>query len=151
MSRVRMHGRKIGAMFKKTEENTAAEEAQKQAADETQRQAAEAAEQSVRRRVCCLAGRPGNDRSKQGQQLFQIRLPLAEMGGNTSYFGSSDNKLKASIQNSVLDEIEKVGWRLEQAEAVLPRPAHEQQPGSLDGEGTVTRGTIFGLYIFRAT
>ena len=148
-----MHGRKIGGVFKKSEEEKAAEEAQKQAAEEAQRQAAEAAEQQ--RKAAEFARSPvglATTARQQGQQLFQILLPLAEMGGDTSYFGSSDNEVKGLMQNGVLDEIEKVGWRLEQAEAVFAETGATSSSRVLStGEGTVTRGTIFGLYIFRAT
>jgi hypothetical protein len=56
------------------------------------------------------------------------------------------------MQHNVLDEIEKVGWRLERADAVFTETGATSSSRVLStGEGTVTRGTIYGLYIFRAT
>jgi len=64
----------------------------------------------------------------------------------------SDNQLKVSSQGTVLDEIAKVGWRLEQADAVFVETGATSSSRVLStGEGTVTRRTIFGLYVFRAT
>jgi hypothetical protein len=52
----------------------------------------------------------------------------------------------------VLDEIEKVGWRLERADAVFTETGATSSSRVLaTGEGTVTRGTIYGPHIFRAT
>jgi hypothetical protein len=148
-----MRRRKIGGVFKKSEEEKAAEEAAKQAAEEAQRQAAEAAEQQ--RKAAEFARSPvglATTARQQGQQLFQILLPLAELGGNSSSFGSSENEMRGVTQNGLLDEIEKVGWRLEQADAVFAETGATSSSRVLaTGEGTVTRGTIFGLYIFRAT
>lgn len=139
-------------MFRKTEEEKAAEEAQKKAEAEAQRQAAEAAEQQ--RKAEEFARSPvgaATTARQQGQQLFQILLPLAELNGDSSYFGSADNQVSSLMQNGVLDEIEKVGWRLERADAVFAETGATSSARVLSsGEGTVTRGTIFGLYIFRA-
>ena len=91
-------------MFKKSEEERAAEAAQKQVEEDAQRAAAEAAEQ--KRKDEEFARSPVGQATtarQQGQQLFQLLLPLAELGGDTSYFGSSDNQLKGSIQSTVLD------------------------------------------------
>lgn len=140
-------------MFRKTEEEKAADEARKQAEEAAQRQAAEAAEQQ--RKAEAFARSPvgaATTAKQQGQQLFQILLPLAELGGGSSAFGSSDNQLRSLPQNNVLDEIEKVGWRLERADAVFAETGATSSSRVLaTGEGTVTRGTIYGLYIFRAT
>lgn len=140
-------------MFRKTEEEKAAEEARKQAEEEAQRQAAEAAEQQ--RKAAEFAASPVGQATtarQQGQQLFQILLPLAELDGSSSYFGSSDNQVSLVMQTSLLDEIEKVGWRLERADAVFAETGATSSGRVLaSGEGTVTRGTIYGLYIFRAT
>lgn len=140
-------------MFKKTEEEKAAEEARKQAEQDARRQAADAAEQQ--RKAAEFARSPVGQATaarQQGQQLFQLLLPLAELNGRTSSLGSSENQLTGLMQNGVLDEIEKVGWRLEQADAVFTETGATSSSRVLStGEGTVTRGTIYGLYIFRAT
>jgi hypothetical protein len=153
VSRVRICRLKIGAVFKKSEEEKAVEQAQKQAAEEAQRQAVMAAEEQ--RKAAEFARSPvglATTARQQGQQLFQILLPLAEFGGNSSNLGSSENQMKALMQNGVLDEIEKAGWRLEQADAVFAETGATSSSRVLStGEGTVTRGTIFGLYVFRAT
>lgn len=140
-------------MFRKTDEEKAAEQARKQAEEGTQRRAAEAAEQQ--RQAEEFARSPvglATTARQQGQQLFQILLPLAELDGSSSSFGSADNRLKSLTQHGVLDEIEKVGWRLEQADAVFTETGATSSSRVLaTGEGTVMRGTIYGLYIFRAT
>lgn len=140
-------------MFRKTEEEKAADQARKQAEEDAERRAAEAAEQQ--RKAEEFAGSPvglATTARQQGQQLFQLLLPLAELNGGSSSFGSSDNQLRSLKQNNVLDEIEKVGWRLEQADAVFAETGATSSSRVLaTGEGTVTRGTIYGLYIFRAT
>jgi hypothetical protein len=140
-------------VFRKTEEEKAAEEAQKKAEEDARRQAAEAAEQQ--RKTAEFARSPvgqATTAKQQGQQLFQLLLPLAELNGDSSSFGSADNQLSSLTQNNVLDEIEKVGWRLERADAVFTETGATSSSRVLStGEGTVTRGTIYGLYIFRAT
>ena len=140
-------------MFRKTEEEKAADEARKQAEEDARRQAGEAAEQQ--RRAAEFARSPvglATAARQQGQQLFQILLPLAELSGASSNFGSADNQLSGLMQSGVLDEIEKVGWRLERADAVFTETGATSSSRVLStGEGTVTRGTIYGLYIFRAT
>jgi hypothetical protein len=140
-------------VFRKTEEEKAAEQAKKQAEEDARRQAAEAAEQQ--RKAAEFARSPvglATTAKQQGQQLFQILLPLAELNGAGSSFGSSDNELQSLTQSNVLDEIEKVGWRLERADAVFTETGATSSSRVLStGEGTVTRGTIYGLYIFRAT
>jgi hypothetical protein len=140
-------------MFRKTEEEKAAEQAKKQAEEDAQRRAAEAAEQQRQAEAFARSpvGRATTAR-QQGRQLFQLLLPLAELNGDSSYFGSADNQLSNLMQNDVLDEIEKVGWRLERADAVFTETGATSSNRVLtSGEGTVTRGTIYGLYIFRAT
>jgi hypothetical protein len=140
-------------MFGKTEEERAAEQARKQAEETERRRAAEAAEQQ--RRAAEFARSPVGQATaarEGGQRLFQVLLPLAELGGDDSYFGSADNRLQTSTtQTTVLDEIEKVGWRLEHAHAVFAETGATSSARMLSsGEGTVTRGTVYGLYVFRA-
>lgn len=130
---------------RKTEEEKAAEQAQKEAADAAERQAAEAAEFARSPVGRATAAR------QEGRQLFQILIPLAELNGDSSSFGSSDNQLTGLVGNTVLDEIEEVGWRLERADAVFAETGATSSARVLaTGEGTVTRGTIYGLYVFRA-
>jgi len=140
-------------LFRKTEEEKAADDARKQAEEDAQRRTAEAAEQQ--RRAEEFARSPVGQATaarQQGQQLFQLLLPLAELTGESSTFGSADNRLKSLMQAGVLDEIEKAGWRLERADAVFTETGATSSSRVLaTGEGTVTRGTIYGLYIFRAT
>jgi sRNA-binding protein len=137
----------------KTEEAKAADQARKQAEEEAKHHAAEAAEQQ--RQAEEFARSPVGQATaarQQGQQLFQLLLPLAELNGESSSFGSADNQLQSRMQNNVLDEIGKVGWRLERADAVFTETGATSSSRVLStGEGTVTRGTIYGLYIFRAT
>jgi hypothetical protein len=140
-------------VFRKSAEEKAAEQARKQAEEDAQRRAAEAAEQQ--RQAAEFARSPvglATTARQQGQQLFQLLLPLAELTGESSSFGSADNQLRGLMQNNVLDEIEKAGWRLERADAVFTETGATSSSRVLaTGEGTVTRGTIYGLYIFRAT
>jgi hypothetical protein len=141
-------------VFRKSEEEKAADEARKQAEEDAQRRAAEAAEQQ--RQAEEFARSPvglATTARQQGQQLFQLLLPLAELNGGSSSFGSADSRLQSLMQNNVLDEIEKVGWRLERADAVFTETGATSSSRVLStGEGTVTRGTIYGLvHIFRAT
>lgn len=132
-------------MFKKSDEEKAAEEARKQAEAAAERQAAAAAEFARSPVGRATAAR------QDGRQLFQILLPLAELDGSGSSFGSSDNQLKGVVGNTVLDDIEKVGWRLEHVDAVFAETGATSSARMLStGEGTVTRGTIYGLYVFRA-
>jgi len=140
-------------VFRKTDEEKAADRARKQAEEDARRQAAEAADQQRRAEEFDRSpvGQATTAR-QQGRQLFQLLLPLAELTGESSSFGSADNQLKSLMQNDVLDEIEKVGWRLERADAVFTETGATSSSRVLStGEGTVTRGTIYGLYIFRAT
>ena len=140
-------------VFRKTEEEKAAEQARERAEEEARRRAAEAAEQQ--RQAEEFARSPiglATTARQQGEQLFQLLLPLAELDGGSSSFGSADNQLRSLMQSNVLAEIEKVGWRLERADAVFAETGATSSSRVLStGEGTVTRGTIYGLYIFRAT
>lgn len=139
-------------MFRKTEEEKAAEARQKQAEEEAARQAAEAAEKQ--RQAEEWASSPAGlatTARQQGRQLFQILLAIAELGGDSSYFGSADNRVHDLTQSTALDEIEKAGWRLEKTDAVFVETGATSSGRVLmSGEGTVTRGTIYGLYVFRA-
>jgi hypothetical protein len=140
-------------VFRKTEEEKAAEEARKQAEADAKRRAAEAAEQQRKAEEFARSpvGRATTARER-GLQLFQILLPLAELNGTSSSFGSSDNQLTGLTDNALLNEIETVGWRLEQASVVFAETGATSSARVLStGEGTVTRGTIYGLYVFRAT
>lgn len=144
---------KARSVFRKTEEEKAADQARKQAEEDAKRAAAEAAEQQ--RQAAEFARSPVGQATtarQQGQQLFQLLLPLAELDGTSSTWGSADNQLNNLGQDSVLDAIEKVGWRLEHADAVFAETGATSSSRVLQtGEGTVTRGTIYGLYVFRAT
>jgi hypothetical protein len=76
-------------------------------------------------------------RKQTGQQLFQLLLPLGELNGDSSSFGSSENQLTSFMQAGILDEIEKVGWRLEQADAVFAETGATSSSRVLaTGEGT---------------
>jgi len=138
---------------RKTEQEKAEEQARKQAEEEARRAAAAAAEQQ--RQAEAFAHSPvgiATTAKQQGQQVFQLLLPLAELEGVSSSFGSADNQLTDLMQHNVLDEIEKVGWRLEQADTVFVETGATSSSRVLaTGEGTVTRGTLYCLYIFRAT
>ena len=131
----------------KTEEEKAAERAAAEAVAEQQRQeaAAEAyAASPVGRALAAFTS---------GVQFFQIELTVSQLGGEASFFGSSNSSVKHVGQASdILGEIENVGWHLEHAGwTFIETGATSSDAIFGSGQGTVTQGEVTGIYLFRRT
>lgn len=126
---------------------------EERAADERERaeqaRAAEEAEQRAR-----FAASPlGRARAahQRGDRFFQVELDAAALTGYASMFGSSDNAISARHDDSdLLGRIEDEGWHLEHAGFVFIETGSTSTDRMLfSGEGTVTRGVVSGVYLFR--
>lgn len=87
-----------------------------------------------------------------GQAFFQIELQISTLSGAKSSLGSSTNSLKhTGGRPDVLGQIEEVGWHLEHVGYVFIETGATTTNRVLStGQGTVTRGDVVGVYLFRA-
>jgi hypothetical protein len=86
-----------------------------------------------------------------GQGFFQIELEVSKLSGAPSFFGSSDNTVEHTGRPDVLGQIEDAGWRLEHAGYVFMETGSTSTDRVFGtGEGTVIRGSVVGIYLFRA-
>lgn len=86
-----------------------------------------------------------------GAQFFQIELTVSQLGGESSFFGSSTSSLTHVGQASdALGQIEQVGWHLEHAGwTFIETGATSSNVIFGTGQGTVTQGEVTGIYLFR--
>lgn len=88
---------------------------------------------------------------ESGARFFQIELEVSSLAGAASSFGSSRNVVThAGGASDVLGQIEDVGWRLEHAGWVFIETGATSTNRVLStGQGTVTKGNVTGIYLFR--
>jgi hypothetical protein len=86
-----------------------------------------------------------------GARFFQIEIEVSSLAGYASTFGSSYNSVNHSGNASdVLGQIEEVGWHLEHAGWVFIETGATSTNRVLStGQGTVTKGNVTGVYLFR--
>lgn len=87
----------------------------------------------------------------RGDQFFQIELPVSQLVGLASSFGSSEN-VRRGVRGGtdVLGKIEEEGWVLEHVGFVFVETGSTSTNRVLStGQGTVTRGSVTGVYLFR--
>lgn len=90
---------------------------------------------------------------QRGDRFFQVEIPISALRGPASSFGSSTNQLRRSRNNApdILGQIEELGWRLEHVGYVFIETGSTSTNRVLStGQGTVTRGQVQGIYLFRA-
>lgn len=87
----------------------------------------------------------------RGDRWFQIELEVSALTGVDSMFGSADNEItRREQQPDLLGRIEDEGWRLEHTGFVFVETGSTSTERMLfSGEGTVTRGVLTGVYLFR--
>jgi hypothetical protein len=133
------------------------EEKDREAAVETARREAVAAKQAAdakARADAAFATSPVGQAKQaraNGQAFFQIELEVSKLAGARSFFGSSDNSVEHTGRPDVLGQIEEAGWRLEHAGFVFMETGSTSTDRVFGtGEGTVIRGSVVGVYLFRA-
>ena len=86
-----------------------------------------------------------------GARFFQIEIEVSSLTGYASAFGSSSNSVNhRGDASDVLGQIEEVGWRLEHAGWVFIETGATSTNRVLStGQGTVTKGNVTGVYLFR--
>lgn len=121
--------------WKKTEEEKAAEAASKQ-------------------RAAYLVTPVGQAEAakERGDAFFQFEHDVATLGGAASAFGSSANTVMSRKRPDVLGQIEEIGWHLEHVGYVFIETGSTSTNRVFStGQGTVTRGMVRGMYLFRNT
>lgn len=128
---------------------------EEKAAEAAARAAQEQAAAAERQRQAYLASPVGRAETahQRGDAFFQLELDISELSGPASSFGSSDNQLRsAGGPPDLLGQIEQIGWRLEHVGYVfIETGSTSTERMFATGEGTVTRGVVRGIYLFRAT
>ncbi len=146
------------ALFKSEEEKAADREAKAKA--EADQQAAYAAQQAAAKKAAedeAFAESPvgrATAAHQAGSTFFQLQLAVSQLTGPTSSFGSSanDEVTYHGSASDVLGQIEAVGWHLEHAGYVfIETGATSTNQLFSTGQGTVTQGTVTGIYLFRNT
>jgi len=136
-------------MFKSTEEKEAARrerEAQEAARAEQARLAEEQRQHQAFLRTPVGAATAAMD---AGRPFFEIQL---EVGGHTGTagFGGIDGQRRTASSADTLGEIEKLGWRLEQAGYFFMITGETSTARVfMSGEATAVSGVTVGVYLFR--
>ncbi len=87
---------------------------------------------------------------QRGDAFFQVDIDVARLAGTASAFGGSVNRVKPGGKPDLLGQIEDVGWHLEHAGYVFIETGSTSSNRMLStGQGTVTRGMVRGIYLFR--
>ena len=87
---------------------------------------------------------------ESGSGFFQLEIDVASLAGPASSFGMSSNKIKSGARPDLLGQIEDVGWHLEHVGYVFIETGSTSTNRVLStGQGTVTRGVVRGIYLFR--
>jgi hypothetical protein len=83
--------------------------------------------------------------------LFEFELELGHVGGD-SRWGSSDGTIRWTPQAYVIGQIEECGWQLVDVGYVYVSTGSQSSNRVIrTGEGTVERGTVAAIYLFRRT
>ena len=88
----------------------------------------------------------------RGDRFFQLSLEVGSLAGATSLLGSSDNRIDSTGDVGVLGQVEDEGWHLEHVGYVFVETGATSTNRLLNtGQGTVTRGVVQGVHLFRRT
>ena len=87
----------------------------------------------------------------RGDRLFQVELEVSQLTGVDSMFGSAENEITRSrTEPDLLGRIEDEGWHLEHVGYVFVETGSTSTNAMFStGQGTVTRGVVTGVYLFR--
>jgi hypothetical protein len=87
----------------------------------------------------------------RGERFFEFEIELGHVGGD-SRWGSSDGTIRWTPQAYVIGQIEECGWQLVDVGYVyVSTGAQSSNRVIRTGEGTVERGTVAAIYLFRRT
>jgi hypothetical protein len=129
----------------RSDEEKAAAEAAKQAQraeKQAQREAEQFAASPVGRAVAAR---------ERGDAFFQLELDIAQLGGSSGYGSSEARVRRTGGRPDLLGQIEEVGWHLDHVGYVFVETGSTSTNRVLStGQGTVTRGVVQGIYLFRA-
>lgn len=91
--------------------------------------------------------------TENGARFFQLTIAISELDGTPSSFGSSSNRIQSHAgAPDLLGQIEERGWRLEHVGYVFVETGSTSTNRVLStGQGTVTKGQVQGIYLFRRT
>jgi hypothetical protein len=139
--------------FGKTAEQKQAQAQQREAAGlaYAQRRAADAQQRAAAASAASPVGRATAARDA-GAGFFQLELDISALDGSPSMFGSSQNQVRSTGgRPDLLSQIEALGWRLEHVGYVfIETGATTTNRMMTTGQGTVTKGVVRGIYLFRA-
>ena len=142
-------------MFKSAEEREAerrAREAEQARAEEARAEEARAAEER-RQRAAFLATPVGaaTAAKEEGRRFFEIQLEVGRHTGSAGW-GAAEGRRTTSSSAASLEEIEKLGWRLEQAGYYFMITGETSTDRMfVSGEATAISGVTMGVYLFRNT
>jgi hypothetical protein len=112
----------------------------------------ESARGAIEAAAAFAASPPGQARAafRRGDAFFEVAIEVNRPSGRSSARGSSSNSSQRSGRPDVLGQVEDEGFRLEHVGYVFI----ETGPTSTDpvlnsAQGTVTRGFVQGIYLFR--
>src|SRR5262245_46586315 len=138
-------------MFKSAEEK----EAERREREAEQARAAEqqrlAAERQARDAFLAtpVGGAPAA--KEAGRRFYEIQLQVGANAGNASW-GMTDSNVTVESSAGILEEIERIGWRLEHANYFFMITGEtSSQRVFMTGEATAINGVTVGAYIFRNT
>jgi hypothetical protein len=126
-----------------------AEQARVQAARAEQARAAE----EQRRREAFLATPVGAATAamEAGQSFFEVQLEVGSHDGSADW-GATDGRRTISSSAVTLGEIEKLGWRLENASYFFMITGETSTNRVfVSGQATAVSGVTVGVYLFRNT
>lgn len=130
-----------------------AEKAAHQAAAQAARAVERAEEDKAREEAAFAASPVGRALAafQNGDAFFQIQILVSELAGAASSFGSSTNRVRdRKPATDLLGRIEAEGWTLEHVGYVFIETGSTSTNRVLaTGQGTVTRGQVNGIYLFR--
>jgi hypothetical protein len=140
-------------VFRSAEERAAgrrkreAEQARAQAARAEQARAAE--EQRKREEFLATPVGAATAAKEAGQPFFEVQLEVGSHVGSAG-FGSTDGRRTISSSAVTLGEIEKLGWRLENASYYFMITGEASTSRVfVTGEATAISGVTIGVYLFR--
>jgi hypothetical protein len=142
-------------VFRSAEEREAekrAREAEKGRAEAARAEQAQAAEEK-RQRDAFLATPVGaaTDAMEQRRRFFEVQLVVGRHTGSAG-FGSAEGQHTTSSSAATLEEIEKLGWRLENAGYYFMVTGQTSTDRMfVSGEATAINGVTMGVYLFRNT
>jgi hypothetical protein len=150
---VQQLGERRSRVFKSGEEKEAErrkrEAAQTRAAAEQAEQAQRAEEERKRKAFLASPVGAATAAKEAGQSFFEVQLQAGGHEG-TSGFGGTTSRRTAKSSATTLEEIEKVGWRLEHASYFFMMTSETSTDRVFGtGQSTAVNGVTIGVYLFR--